>query len=287
MQITLRKSFKYRIYPAKSQISALENQFSMRRYLYNWNLQERIETYEKERLSVTYNQQQNKLPELKKQLPWFKSVYSKFICYQVLQDVLKRLGKGFQSFFQRTKQGGVPGFAKFKKKGQWKSITYPQYKKHPFDIITVPKAGDIKMRCHRAIGESAMVKTLSITKDADNWFACFSVEHTLDIKPKQDLSSAIGIDLGLIDFVYDSDVDSMPAPRYFRKREKQLKRLHGKHVFGVPAQYTTHKCSACDKIVKKSLPVRTQRCPFRTFAANRDYNAVINILRIGHRYDSG
>ncbi|MCP4748188.1 MAG: helix-turn-helix domain-containing protein, partial [Desulfobacteraceae bacterium] len=28
MQITLRKSFKYRIYPTKSQISMLENQFS-------------------------------------------------------------------------------------------------------------------------------------------------------------------------------------------------------------------------------------------------------------------
>ncbi|MCP4747177.1 MAG: helix-turn-helix domain-containing protein [Desulfobacteraceae bacterium] len=36
MQITLRKSFKYRIYPIKSQISMLENQFSMCRYLHNW-----------------------------------------------------------------------------------------------------------------------------------------------------------------------------------------------------------------------------------------------------------
>ncbi|MCP4748653.1 MAG: helix-turn-helix domain-containing protein, partial [Desulfobacteraceae bacterium] len=156
MIIDIRKSFKYRIYPTKSQITALENQFSMCRYLYNWNLQERIETYEKERLSVTYNQQQNKLPELKKQRPWFKSVYS-----QVLQDVLKRLDKGFQSFFQRTKQGGIPGFPKFKKKGQWNSITYPQYKKHPADIISVPKVGDIKMRYHRPIGESAKVKTLT------------------------------------------------------------------------------------------------------------------------------
>ncbi|MCP4746452.1 MAG: helix-turn-helix domain-containing protein [Desulfobacteraceae bacterium] len=60
VQINCRKSWKYRIYPTKSQITTLENQFFMCRYLYNWNLQERIETYEKERLSVTYNQQQNK-----------------------------------------------------------------------------------------------------------------------------------------------------------------------------------------------------------------------------------
>ncbi|MCP4748355.1 MAG: transposase [Desulfobacteraceae bacterium] len=160
------------------------------------------------------------MPELKKTAPWFKSVYS-----QVLQDVLKRLDKGFQSFFQRTKQGDVPGFVKFKKKGQWNSITYPQCKKHSSDIITAPKIGDIKMHCHRPIGESAKVKTLTITKDADKWFACFSVELALDIEPKQDVSSAIGIDLGLNDFVYDSDKESKPAPRCLRRREKQLKRL--------------------------------------------------------------
>ncbi|MCP4744912.1 MAG: helix-turn-helix domain-containing protein [Desulfobacteraceae bacterium] len=148
MQINNRKAFKYRIYPRKSQITALENQFSMCRYLYNWNFQDRIDKYKKDSISVTYNDQANKLSELKKQLPWFKSVYS-----QVLQDVLKRLGKGFQSFFQRTKQGGVPGFSKFKKKGQWNSITYPQYKKHSADIISVPKVGNIKMRCYRRIGK--------------------------------------------------------------------------------------------------------------------------------------
>ncbi|MCP4747521.1 MAG: helix-turn-helix domain-containing protein [Desulfobacteraceae bacterium] len=36
MQISPRKFFKYRICPAKSQIPALENQFSMCRYLYNF-----------------------------------------------------------------------------------------------------------------------------------------------------------------------------------------------------------------------------------------------------------
>ncbi|MCP4119493.1 MAG: helix-turn-helix domain-containing protein, partial [Desulfobacteraceae bacterium] len=47
MDLLTRKSFKYRIYPTKAQISTLENQFSMCRYLYNWNLAERIEAYQK------------------------------------------------------------------------------------------------------------------------------------------------------------------------------------------------------------------------------------------------
>ena len=126
MEITVRKSYKYRIYPTKSQVTNIENQFSMCRYLYNWNLAERIEIYAKEKETVSYNQQQNNLPSLKKEKPWFKSVYS-----QTLQDVLKRLDKGYKAFFRRMKKGENPGFPKFKKRGQWNSITYPQYSKIP------------------------------------------------------------------------------------------------------------------------------------------------------------
>ncbi|MCP4748030.1 MAG: helix-turn-helix domain-containing protein [Desulfobacteraceae bacterium] len=57
VQISCRKFFKYRLYFQKSQIPALENQFSMYLHLYNWNLQERIESCYKEGLSVTSNQQ--------------------------------------------------------------------------------------------------------------------------------------------------------------------------------------------------------------------------------------
>ncbi|MCP4747732.1 MAG: helix-turn-helix domain-containing protein [Desulfobacteraceae bacterium] len=189
MHISLRKAFKYRIRPRKYQIPALENQFFICRYLYNWNIQDRIDTYQKNSVSVTYNGSAGKLPELKKQRPCFKPVYSKYvysksIYYQVLQDVLKQIDKGFHSFFSRTKQGDVPGFAKFKKKGQRDSIIYPQYKKHLSTIITVLKAGDIKMRCNRSIGESAKVKTLTGTKDADKWFVCFSVELAFGIDLK-------------------------------------------------------------------------------------------------------
>ncbi|PCI21857.1 MAG: transposase, partial [SAR324 cluster bacterium] len=58
----------------------------MCRHLYNWNLQERVAAYETSGQSLSYRQQQNALPALKLEKPWFKSVYS-----QVLQDVLKRL----------------------------------------------------------------------------------------------------------------------------------------------------------------------------------------------------
>ena len=95
----------------------------MCRHLFNWNLRERVEVYEKEKRTVTYLEQQNALPNLKKERPWFKHVYS-----QVLQDVLKRLDGAYQRFFRQKK-----GFPKYKKRGQWNSITYPQFEDKPID----------------------------------------------------------------------------------------------------------------------------------------------------------
>ena len=220
MIIKSKKAYKYRIYPAKSQITNMENQFSMLRYLYNWNLAERIEQY-KTGEKVTYNIQQNSLPHLKKERPWYKSIYS-----QVLQDCLKRLDKAYQNFFRRAKKGGEkPGFPKFKKRGQWNSLTYPQYSKRPDSKVSIPKVGDIKIIYHREIPKDATIKTLTITKEGCKWFACFSVELMLDIELKQDLTSSIGIDLGLIDFLYASDCSHVAAPKYFRKLQNKLAKL--------------------------------------------------------------
>lgn len=382
MIIEIQKSFKYRIYPTKSQITNLENQFSMCRHLYNWSLSERIKAYENEQKTIIYKEQQNQLPTLKQARPWFKSVHS-----QVLQNVLKRLDDGYKSFFRRVKEGSeAPGFPKFKKRGQWDSITFPQYRDDPKPTIKVPKVGDVKVCLHRVIPVDAKVKTLTIIKDGGRWFACFSCAFSRTIEPKQELP-AIGIDLGLIDFLYDSNGKPVAAPKFFRKSQKHLEKLQrrftkaekrskkwykllkaiqkahfkikcqrqdflhktandlldqgnviiyeklnikglskrpkpkqdengqyqpngasakaglnksindagwykfltflaykakeqGKRIIGVPAHYTSQKCSACGEIIKKSLSIRTHKCSCG-FVANRDYNAALNILALG------
>ena len=106
---------------------------------------------------INYNLQQNELPLLKAERPWYKSVHS-----QVLQNVLKRLDLSYQAFFRRVKEGlEAPGFPQFKKYKQWDSITYPQYSLRPTsDIIKVSKIGDLKIQYHREIPVNAKIKTL-------------------------------------------------------------------------------------------------------------------------------
>ncbi|GBC60210.1 transposase [Desulfonema ishimotonii] len=220
MDFVIRRAYKYRVYPTKAQISNLENQFSMCRHLYNRSLAERIDAYKKDGTTITYDQQQNSLPELKKGRPWYKGVYS-----QVLQDVLRRLDKGYQAFFRRAGAGGKPGFPKFRKRGQWNSITYPQYRKRPDPVITVPKIGKVRLVYHREFPEDATVKMLTITREAGKWFACFPAELPFIAEPEQNLPDPLGTDLGLIDFFHASDGSHVPVPKLLRKKEKQLGRL--------------------------------------------------------------
>ena len=275
------KTFKYRIYPTNSQIGKLENSFSMCRHLYNWSLDERQKAYEEEGKSISYNYQQNNLPSLKEERPWFKGVYS-----QVLQDVLKRVDRSYQNFFRRVKEKKEKaGFPKFKKKGQWSSITYPQFNKFPEDNkITIPKIGDVKIKYHRAIPITGIIKTLTIKKDGGKWFACFSVEVNAK-KPelKQDLSKSIGIDLGLIDFYYGSDGNHVPVPKYFRKNEKKLKRLQRKfqkirdEYRGKEKPLKYHKI--LKSIQKVHYRIRSQREDFIHKEANRllrNYDIIIH-----------
>jgi len=47
----------------------------------------------------------------------------------------------------------------------------------------------------------------------------------------------------------------------------------------VPSQWTSQKCSGCQRLVQKSLSVRTHRCPHCGLVLDRDHNAAKNILQ--------
>lgn len=55
----------------------------------------------------------------------------------------------------------------------------------------------------------------------------------------------------------------------------------GSYFVEVNPRYTSQKCSGCGAIVKKSLSVRTHICPECSLVIDRDYNASLNILRLG------
>ncbi len=84
---------KIRIYPTIEQEDVLWILSEKCRLLYNFALEHRSDIYKKTGASMTYDQQQDDLPAIKKKYPEYEWVYSK-----VLQMILKGLDADFKSF---------------------------------------------------------------------------------------------------------------------------------------------------------------------------------------------
>lgn len=85
---------KFTIKPKAKQETVLRDLSEHCRLLYNFSLFERKFLYGQYGLKITYQDQQNGLPRLKKQFPRYKQVYSK-----VLQLTLRKLDDSFKSFY--------------------------------------------------------------------------------------------------------------------------------------------------------------------------------------------
>ena len=188
------------------------------RRLYNYFLEDRIYTFKEIKSSVSKIEQINQLPNLKKNNTYYKAVHS-----QVLQEVAARLDKAYDNFFRRVKSGKEkPGFPKFKGRQHYDSFCYPQ---SGFSIddnrLVLSKIGAVKIKLHRPIGGS--IKTCSIVRKNDKYYACFSCEVEVQVLPVTD--SVVGIDVGVADFVITSDGQFFPKVDTYRKAEKHLKYL--------------------------------------------------------------
>lgn len=217
----MRKSYKYRIFPSKAQVTRLEQTLGVCAELYNAALQERRDAYRLERKSIRYLDQQNQLPEIKASRDDVAAIHS-----QVLQDVLRRLDKAFQTFFRRVKAGEKAGFPRFRSRKRYDSFTYSQSGFSLKDSkLQLSKVGDIRVKLHRPI--QGDIKTLTVTRCASGkWFACFSVE--IEPVPLPACERSVGVDVGLAHFATLSTGEQIANPRFFRTDEKALAKAQRK-----------------------------------------------------------
>jgi len=185
--------------------------------VYNHCLAQRKETWEKTQQSITCYDQTKQLPALKKESERYQTVYS-----QVLQEVVRRVDKAFQNFFRRVKRGEKPGYPRFRSARRYDSFTFTQ--RSGFKLsrkLTLSKIGDIRIKLHRPI--EGKIKTLTIHRQADGWFACFSCE--IESHPLSSTGESVGVDVGLENFATTSDGEFFPPIKHLRKTEKKVQRL--------------------------------------------------------------
>lgn len=209
-----RKTFKFRLYPNRQQREKLTATLEVCRELYNAGLQERIEAW-KRRTPVRVFDQINQLPDIKAVRPDVAGVFS-----QVLQDTLRRLDKTYKAFFGRVKRGQKAGFPRFKGRNRYDSFTYPQSGFELNGRLQLSKIGNVKIKQHRDI--EGDIKTLTIRREAGNWYACFSVEYESKHLPEN--GDAIGLDMGLENFATRSDSKPIPNHKFYQQAQAKLRR---------------------------------------------------------------
>jgi putative transposase len=216
-QQSVRKTYKYKLYPTPDQERALETVLWRCRTLYNTALEERKTAWERCHVSLSYYQQQNELPDLKAACPEYAEVNA-----QVLQDVLRRLDTAFQAFFRRMREGETPGYPRFQGRNRYNSFTYPQYGGGAVvdgGLLTLSRIGRIPIRLHRPL--EGTPKTVTISREADGWYACISCAE-VPSQPLPVTGQETGIDVGLKVFLVTAQGVIFENPHYYHKSERYL-----------------------------------------------------------------
>jgi putative transposase len=224
----MKKAYSFRIYPNKNQEVRLNRTLSTCRHLYNDALAERKKRIELNRLRrefqifpwgssikpewISYENQANNLASN-------KDSFQKEVHSQVLQNVLKRVNKSIENFFNGF------GFPRFKGKNRYNSFTYPQ---SGFEVeiedgkegkLSLSKIGTMRIILHRDI--EGIIKTCTIKKDVDQWYAVFVVEVKKTIE-KVPVEKKIGVDVGLINLLALSNGEMVEPPKFLRHSENKL-----------------------------------------------------------------
>jgi putative transposase len=199
--------------------------------VYNRVLAIRKDAWGQEQKHVGYYETKKLLPEWKVEYPSLKNVHS-----QVLQDVVTRVDKAYKAFFRRVKSGEKPGHPRFKQFGRYDSITYTQ---SGFELdgqrLVLSKVGAVPIITHRTFEGDA--KTCTIRRSSTGkWYASITVDIG-EVPVRTIEKPAIGIDLGLTNFVAMSNGELVKSPKFFREDEPILARAQrrlSKQVRGTP-----------------------------------------------------
>lgn len=260
------KAYKYRLDINKATKDKLQEVLDRCRELYNAALAERKEAWRMCGMSIGYYDQQHDLVEIKHVLrPEYQDIAS-----HVLQDVIRRVDRSYQGFFHRIKNGETPGYPRFKGRNWYDSFTYPDHASWKLDTYELPriktrmvkvklhltKLGSMTVRMHRAM--QGTIKTLTIKREGDCWYAIFTCEDEVETLPVS--LEEVGIDLGVTHFAALSNGDFIDHPRYYRHTTKKLTKAQ--QALSRKQRGSHRRTKAVKRVAKQHRHIRNQRKDF-------------------------
>ena len=226
--------YRFRAYPDRTGVTAeAERHIDIHRQAYNHTRYEyqTLDTDE-DNIGSAY-QHQKRLTEWKTEWPVFSDVHSK-----ALQKTVERFYDNLSNLKEKKEKGYKVGELRWKSPREYQSVMYSQ---SGFELkntsgrnatLWLSKIGDIKIRYHRKIPEHVTIKEVTLKKEmTDEWYIMFGLnveDGALPEKPEVDdldTEDCVGIDLGINNYIYTSDGDSVDwldlSDEYDRLRREQ------------------------------------------------------------------
>jgi putative transposase len=209
-------SHKIRIYPTAEQEDYFKRACGVKRFAYNWALDQSKKHYEETGESLSGYDLCNKLNSIKKEeFPWMREVTK-----WAPQKAVIQLGDAFKNFYAKRAR-----FPKFKKRGKCRDSFFISLPKIKDKNIKVPRLGPVKLS--QEVRFPGRPLSVVISRTSNFWFASVQVE--LDdsyIYPHIcETQEVCGVDLGVKDLAVLDNGKKFVAPRTYRRSERKLKRL--------------------------------------------------------------
>jgi putative transposase len=213
--VIIQKAFKFRLFPTEEQAVLINKSIGCSRFVYNHFLDSWEKTYQQTGKGLTYNTCSKALTQLKHALPWLKEP-DKF----ALQNSLKNLSTAYGRFFK--KQAKHPRFKSKKNPNQAYKTCFTN---HNIEVtnqtIKLPKLGWVRYARSRQV-EGRLLSAFIRRVPSGKYFISLVAEVESHELPKT--GKAVGIDLGLLDFMTLSTGEKITNPKFGSSMEQKLRR---------------------------------------------------------------
>jgi len=206
------RSHVIQLKPNNKQATYLQKACGCQRFVYNWGLAKWKEEYK--------NGNKPNGRGLKKMFNSVKRVEFPFVTEVtkcVVDAAFENLNRAFVNFFRKRSK-----YPKFHKKSVHESFTVDNTK---FTIngkkIRIPKLGWVRMT--EELRFTGKLMSATVKQKAGKWFVSISVEID-DTESENQVSGAVGIDLGIKMLATLSDGTVFENPKTYYKYDKQLRR---------------------------------------------------------------
>ena len=216
----MERGFKYRIYPNASQRDQIARTLGCCRFVYNRALDVKKSAYAKTGKTVSWAELSRMLPAWKRdsETSWLAQADS-----MALQQSVRDLDRAYKNFFRRVREGGKPGFPKFKsRRHSRQSNPTKGGKVVDRNHIALPKLGTVRAKVSRPLQGRFMSVTVSLDA-AGRYFATFLCTD-VPTKDTPATDRKVGIDLGVETLATLSDGRKIGNPRHLKKYERKLAR---------------------------------------------------------------